>query len=113
MDTWVASPYAPQGVAKPVDGGYIFNGRWQFSSGTDQCDWIILGAMLGDSDGNRTVNLTDIVNVRRQSNTTSAAPEYLWLFDADWNGTVNASDIIEFRLPISGDSRALVVMERV
>ena len=32
-DTWVASPYAPQGVAKPVDGGYIFNGRWQFSSG--------------------------------------------------------------------------------
>ncbi|MBO0863588.1 MAG: hydroxylase [Mycobacterium sp.] len=51
FDTWVASPYAPQGVAKPVDGGYIFNGRWQFSSGTDQCDWIILGAMRGDADG--------------------------------------------------------------
>jgi 3-hydroxy-9,10-secoandrosta-1,3,5(10)-triene-9,17-dione monooxygenase len=51
IDTWVASPYAPQGVAKPVDGGYIFNGRWQFSSGTDQCEWIILGAMLGDVDG--------------------------------------------------------------
>ncbi len=51
FDTWIASPYAPQGVAKPADGGYIFNGRWQFSSGTDQCDWIILGAMLGDADG--------------------------------------------------------------
>ena len=51
VDTWIASPYAPQGVAKPVDGGYIFNGRWQFSSGTDHCDWIILGAMLGDADG--------------------------------------------------------------
>jgi 3-hydroxy-9,10-secoandrosta-1,3,5(10)-triene-9,17-dione monooxygenase len=51
VDTWVASPYAPQGVAKPVDGGYIFNGRWQFSSGTDHCDWIFLGAMLGDADG--------------------------------------------------------------
>src|ERR1700759_2141591 len=51
VDTWVASPYAPQGVAKPVDGGYIFNGRWQFSSGTDQCEWIILGALLGDADG--------------------------------------------------------------
>ena len=50
-DTWMASPYAPQGVAKPVDGGYIFNGRWQFSSGTDPCDWIFLGAMLGDADG--------------------------------------------------------------
>src|SRR5690348_15837345 len=51
VDTWMASPYAPQGVAKPVDGGYIFNGRWQFSSGTDHCDWIILGAMLGDEKG--------------------------------------------------------------
>lgn len=51
VDTWVASPYAPQGVAVPVDGGYIFNGRWQFSSGTDHCDWIILGAMVGDADG--------------------------------------------------------------
>ncbi|MGV0717079.1 acyl-CoA dehydrogenase family protein [Mycolicibacterium sp. XJ662] len=50
-DTWIASPYAPQGVAKPVDGGYLFTGRWQFSSGTDACDWIILGAMLGDQDG--------------------------------------------------------------
>jgi 3-hydroxy-9,10-secoandrosta-1,3,5(10)-triene-9,17-dione monooxygenase len=51
VDTWVASPYAPQGVAKPVDGGYLFNGRWQFSSGTDHCDWIFLGALLGDDDG--------------------------------------------------------------
>jgi 3-hydroxy-9,10-secoandrosta-1,3,5(10)-triene-9,17-dione monooxygenase len=51
VDTWVASPYAPQGVAKPVDGGYIFNGRWQFSSGTDHCEWIFLGAMLGDAEG--------------------------------------------------------------
>lgn len=51
VDTWMASPYAPQGIATPVDGGYVFNGRWQFSSGTDACDWIILGAMVGDADG--------------------------------------------------------------
>ncbi|SBS70446.1 Pigment production hydroxylase [uncultured Mycobacterium sp.] len=51
VDTWVASPYAPQGIAKPVDGGYLFNGRWQFSSGTDHCDWIFLGAIKSDADG--------------------------------------------------------------
>lgn len=51
VDTWVASPYAPQGVARPVEGGYIFNGRWQFSSGTDHCEWIFLGALLGDAEG--------------------------------------------------------------
>jgi 3-hydroxy-9,10-secoandrosta-1,3,5(10)-triene-9,17-dione monooxygenase len=50
-DTWMASPYAPQGVARPVDGGYLLKGRWQFSSGTDHCDWIFLGAMLGGEDG--------------------------------------------------------------
>ncbi|MEV0111277.1 acyl-CoA dehydrogenase family protein [Nocardia sp. NPDC050799] len=50
-DTWMASPYAPTGIARPVDGGYVFNGRWQFSSGTDHCDWIFLGAMLGDEQG--------------------------------------------------------------
>lgn len=51
INTWMASPYAPQGVAKPVDGGYLFNGRWGFSSGTDHCDWIILGAIVGDANG--------------------------------------------------------------
>jgi alkylation response protein AidB-like acyl-CoA dehydrogenase len=50
-DTWIASPYAPTGIATPTDGGYVLNGRWQFSSGTDHCDWIFLGALLGDEHG--------------------------------------------------------------
>ena len=43
-DTWIASPYAPSGTATPVDGGYVLDGRWKFSSGTDLCDWVVLGA---------------------------------------------------------------------
>jgi 3-hydroxy-9,10-secoandrosta-1,3,5(10)-triene-9,17-dione monooxygenase len=50
-NTWMASPYAPTGIAVPTDGGYRFNGRWQFSSGTDHCEWIFLGALLGNPDG--------------------------------------------------------------
>ncbi len=50
-DTWIASPYVPTGVATPVDGGYELTGRWQFSSGTDHCDWIFLGALVGDGEG--------------------------------------------------------------
>ncbi|SFT00169.1 acyl-CoA dehydrogenase family protein [Saccharopolyspora flava] len=49
--TWIASPYMPSGVAVPTKGGYVLNGRWQFSSGTDHCDWIFLGAMVGGADG--------------------------------------------------------------
>jgi alkylation response protein AidB-like acyl-CoA dehydrogenase len=48
-DTWIASPYAAQGVATPVEGGYLLNGRWHFSSGTDHCDWIFLGARVGET----------------------------------------------------------------
>jgi 3-hydroxy-9,10-secoandrosta-1,3,5(10)-triene-9,17-dione monooxygenase len=50
-DTWVASPYAPMGRAKPVDGGYVFNGRWPFSSGTDHCRWVVIGGMFMQADG--------------------------------------------------------------
>ena len=50
-DTWVASPYAPSGTAVPVDGGFTVNGHWSFSSGTDLCDWCVLGARVEDDDG--------------------------------------------------------------
>ena len=50
-DTWIASPYAPIGRARKVEGGYRFSGRWPFSSGTDHCDWIILGGLVVDDEG--------------------------------------------------------------
>lgn len=50
-DVWVASPYAPIGRAIPTEGGWIFSGKWPFSSGTDLCDWIVLGGMLCNADG--------------------------------------------------------------
>ena len=50
-DTWMASPYAPMGMAVPVDGGYRLTGRWSFSSGTDHCNWLVLGALVGTEEG--------------------------------------------------------------
>lgn len=50
-DTWFASPYAPSGMAVRVDGGYVVNGHWKFSSGTDHCSWVVLGAIVGDEKG--------------------------------------------------------------
>lgn len=50
-DVWIASPYAPFGKAVPVDGGYVFSGRWPFSSGTDNCDWVVIGGRIVDADG--------------------------------------------------------------
>lgn len=50
-DTWVASPYAPQGRATPVDGGFLLTGEWQYSTGTDHCRWVVLGGMVTDAEG--------------------------------------------------------------
>ena len=50
-DTWTASPYAPMGRARPVDGGFLFTGQWPYSTGTDFCDWVILGGMVTGDDG--------------------------------------------------------------
>ncbi len=47
----IGSPYAPTGIAKRVDGGYLLSGTWRFSSGCHQCDWTFLGANLPDETG--------------------------------------------------------------
>lgn len=53
-DTWIASPYAPMGRARIVDDGYVLSGRWSFSSGTDQCDWVVIGGLVVDAGDNVT-----------------------------------------------------------
>ena len=59
-DIWIASPYAPFGRAKPVEGGFLFSGDWPYSTGTDYCDWIILGGMVTDAEGNLPAGPPDI-----------------------------------------------------
>ena len=54
-DTWIASPYMPNGMAVPVEGGYRMSGRWSFSSGTDHCTWAFLGAMAYEADGSMSM----------------------------------------------------------
>ena len=63
QDVWVGSPYAPMGVLTPVEGGYTFSGHWQFSSGTDHCQWLFLGALLGDETGAPLLDPPQLVHV--------------------------------------------------
>lgn len=53
-DVWISSSYSPAGTAKVVPGGYELTGRWGFSSGSNHCDWVFVGAMVADDDGKRT-----------------------------------------------------------
>jgi 3-hydroxy-9,10-secoandrosta-1,3,5(10)-triene-9,17-dione monooxygenase len=40
----------PAGRAKKVDGGYVLNGHWPFSSGVESCDWNMLASVVSSDD---------------------------------------------------------------
>jgi indole-3-acetate monooxygenase len=46
--TVTGGAFAPNGVGKRADGGYVVNGRWQWGSGTDHCQWLTTGTLTDD-----------------------------------------------------------------
>lgn len=49
-NTLVSSSYQPVGKVEIVEGGYKLSGRWGFSSGSEYCDWVLLGSMIFHKD---------------------------------------------------------------
>lgn len=63
-DLWVedqtvrySSSYAPMGQVEVVDGGYRLSGHWEWSSGSNHCSWVILGAMLPGAEDEPPVQI--------------------------------------------------------
>lgn len=47
IDARVSSSYNPVGArTEVVDGGVMLHGRWGWSSGSDHCEWALLGAIV-------------------------------------------------------------------
>jgi 3-hydroxy-9,10-secoandrosta-1,3,5(10)-triene-9,17-dione monooxygenase len=40
----------PAGRARKVDGGYVLNGHWPFSSGVESCEWNMLASVVSSDD---------------------------------------------------------------
>lgn len=49
-DAIVSSSFAPRGSASRVDGGYLLNGTWDYSSGVDHAGWAQLGFRVEDTE---------------------------------------------------------------
>jgi len=47
----VCGAYNPPGTARKVDGGYIVNGAWPYTSGSRQAFWAQSGVLIDASDG--------------------------------------------------------------
>src|SRR5215472_3363993 len=52
-DGLVAGTLSWQGTATPVDGGYRVDGRWQFASGVDHAQWVMVGCADPQTRGPR------------------------------------------------------------
>jgi alkylation response protein AidB-like acyl-CoA dehydrogenase len=50
-DGLVAGTLSWQGTAAPVQGGWRINGRWQFASGVDRSEWVMVGCADAASGG--------------------------------------------------------------
>ncbi|OAN66669.1 acyl-CoA dehydrogenase family protein [Sphingomonas sp. TDK1] len=42
----ISSSYQPVGKVEHAEGGFYLSGRWGFSSGSEHCDWVLLGALV-------------------------------------------------------------------
>lgn len=47
----IASSYPPAGKVTQVEGGYLLEGQWPTSSGTDHGEWAFIGGFLKDANG--------------------------------------------------------------
>lgn len=52
-DCLVSSSYAPMGKVTKHKDGFMFSGRWGWSSGCDHCEWVLLGGIVPE-EGYRT-----------------------------------------------------------
>jgi indole-3-acetate monooxygenase len=50
-DPILVSSSRPVATARPVDGGFVVDGRWDIVSGVDSADWACLFALVFDGDG--------------------------------------------------------------
>ena len=62
-DGYFSSPHraSPVGRATPVDGGYVINGRWEYSSGITHASHFIATSMGPDPNGGPDVMLVPII----------------------------------------------------
>ena len=51
VNALIASSFIfPAGRARKVDGGYVLNGHWPFSSGVESCEWNMLASIVSSDD---------------------------------------------------------------
>lgn len=62
-DVLIAGTLSSQGTARPVEGGWLVSGRWQFCSGVDHAHWLLVGAQQLDTPDGKPRSLHAVLPV--------------------------------------------------
>jgi len=80
IDDVTAGQLPPNGQARPVEGGWLVNGRWSFGSGCTHADVIVGGCVVMDGDAPRMVD-------GRPDFLIACAPAAAWTVLDNWDTT--------------------------
>ncbi len=90
-----------------VDGNYqlTLTGSFVTRGGVPMSEDFVFGdeeadgfySFYGDSDGNRTINIFDLLVFRQSYNSVSGSPGYEFYLDYGANGSINVFDLLAFR----------------
>jgi len=98
------APLNPSGTARPVDGGFRLNGRWEWATGVEHADWVLVHAIVDRPDELATVFLA----VPRSETTV----EDVWFTSGMRATGSNAVSIADVFVPANRTVSSTVVLER-
>jgi 3-hydroxy-9,10-secoandrosta-1,3,5(10)-triene-9,17-dione monooxygenase len=84
--TLVSSAYMPTGKVELVEGGYRLCGRFPFSSGSDHCDWALLGGLLPTTEAHAEKARAAGLRRAPEANKCSLlVPRADWVLEDNWD----------------------------
>ena len=107
------APLAPTGTARPVDGGFIVNGRWEWATASAHSDWLLANAIVeGPEFGLRfvvlpmsEVTMDDVwytSGMRATRSNTAVVDERF----VPTHRTIGAADLLDSATTVDGDGLA-------
>ena len=84
----IAGTLSSQGAGRPSEGGWRISGRWQFCSGVDHSDWLLIGAKQANGEDRGPKNIHFVIP------TQQARVEDTW-FTLGMRGTGSKDIVLE------------------
>lgn len=98
------APLNPSGTATPVEGGFRLSGRWEWATGVEHCDWVLVHALI-----DRPGELSTVFLVLPRS---QVSVQDVWFTSGMRATGSNAVAVEDVFVPTERTVSSMVVLER-